>query len=302
MTESPTVSVIIPSFKMGRYIGKALESVGSQTLRGWEVIVVDDCGPEDGTRAAVEAFAARFPSHRVECIRHETNRGVSAARNTAMAASNGEFLAFLDPDDLWAETYLEEHVTVLAGDDGLAVSHTDACYVDEEGAIKGGSWGPREGDLDAWPDSLYRRNFINPSAAVARAAVIKAAGGFDETPELQHVEDWDLWLRLVERGERFSYTPGAVEYYRQHSGAATSNVAKMALRTMALREKHLSNADFRRFMAVYVTDLEQKCHCLQEAVNQPLRKRVREGVVRVMRRACGRGMGLVKRLVGGSGA
>jgi GT2 family glycosyltransferase len=249
------------------------------------VIVVDDCGPEDGTRAAVEAFAARFPSHRVEWIRHETNRGVSAARNTAIAASNGEFLAFLDPDDLWAETYLEEHMTVLARDRGLAVSYTDARYIDESGAITGGIWGPSIKDLDSWPDGLYMRNFINPSMALARASVVRDTGGFDETPELQHVEDWDLWLRLVALGERFAYTPSAIGHYRRHEAAATSNVLKISLRTKVLREKHLETADFRRFMAAYVTDLEQKCGHLEWLLGQPMCKRIRDRAVGVVKGA-----------------
>jgi glycosyltransferase involved in cell wall biosynthesis len=90
MTTSPAtvvslVSVIIPAYKMGQFIGEALDSVGAQTYPYWEVIVVDDAGPEDGTRAAVKAFAAKHPEHRIDYIRHETNQGVSAVRNTAFS-------------------------------------------------------------------------------------------------------------------------------------------------------------------------------------------------------------------------
>src|SRR5215831_13863239 len=102
----PLVSVIIPSYKMGAYIGEALQSVGGQSYRRWEVVVVDDCGPDDGTYDVIKAFRTSFPDHRVECVRHPTNRGVSAARNTAIAAAEGEFLAFLDPDDSWFPDHL----------------------------------------------------------------------------------------------------------------------------------------------------------------------------------------------------
>jgi glycosyltransferase involved in cell wall biosynthesis len=300
-TMSNLISVIIPCYKMGLFIGDALASVGTQTFTDWEVIAVDDCGPDDGTRAVVDSFTLRFPSHRVEYIRHETNRGVSAARNTAIAAAKGEFLAFLDPDDLWAETYLEEHMRVLASDQSPAVSYTDARYVDESGAIMGGSWGPWGGDLDAWPDSLYRRNFINPSAAVARSRVIKEVGGFDETAAIQHVEDWDLWLRLVARGERFAYTPSAVEYYRKHTEAATSNMEKMAVRVRLLREKHLSGEDFKRFMAAYVTDLELKCVDLEAKLAQPILKRAVRRAIRDARGIGGRISGKLRELAGRSG-
>lgn len=283
MTSSPAFSVIIPSYKMGRYIGEALSSVGTQTCKDWEVIAVDDCGPEDGTRTAVEAFAARFGSHRVEYIRHEVNRGVSAARNTAIAAARGEFLAFLDPDDRWGERYFEEHLGVLSADQGLAVSYTYARHVDESGAINGSIWGPSPADLDSWPDSLYRRNFINPSTAIVRSRAIREAGGFDETPALQHVEDWDLWLRLVARGERFVYTPSAEEYHRQHNGAASGNAEKMAVLAKALREKHLKTPDFGRFIAGYVTDLERKCRQLEKEVGKSMRRRLFESVVRFIK-------------------
>ena len=89
------VSVIMPAYKMGQFIGEALDSVGARTYPHWEVIVLDDAGPEDGMRAAVEAFAAKHADRRVEYIRHETNQDVSAARNTAMSAAEGSVLAFL---------------------------------------------------------------------------------------------------------------------------------------------------------------------------------------------------------------
>ena len=76
ISDRPLVSIIIPSYKMGRYIGEALESVGKQTYENWEVIAVDDCGPEDGTKEIIESFAACHPQHRIEFIRHQKNGGV----------------------------------------------------------------------------------------------------------------------------------------------------------------------------------------------------------------------------------
>ena len=89
----PLVSVIMPCYKMGRFIGEALESVGKQTYTNWEVIAVDDCGPEDGTREALEFFAKQFPNNQIIYHRHEKNGGVSAARNMAIELSRGQYLA-----------------------------------------------------------------------------------------------------------------------------------------------------------------------------------------------------------------
>src|SRR3954464_6313135 len=106
MVTNALVSVVMPCYRMGAYVRDALSSVDAQTYPRWELIAVDDCGPADGTREAVQAFIANHPDRRVEYIRHEVNGGVGAARNTAIAAARGEFVAFLDPDDVWFPEHL----------------------------------------------------------------------------------------------------------------------------------------------------------------------------------------------------
>jgi len=96
---SGLVSVIIPAYKMGRYVRSALDSVAAQHNDNWEVIVVEDCGPEDGTEAIVRDFAKAHPDHRVEFIRHERNSGVSGARNTAITEAKGECAALRDRNE-----------------------------------------------------------------------------------------------------------------------------------------------------------------------------------------------------------
>jgi glycosyltransferase involved in cell wall biosynthesis len=232
------VSVIIPCYKMGMYIGEALESVGKQSYTRWEVIAVDDCGPEDGTREIVESFAASHPEHRVEFIRHEKNGGVSKARNTAIHAAKGEFLAFLDPDDFWGVSFILKHMKVLEADDNISASYTDARFVNDQGMVTGGVWGPDDREHRGLPESLYRRNFIAPCTVVARTESVLHCGGFDESPEIQHVEDWDLWLRMLHEGAKFSYTPSAESFYRKHEQAATADPTAVRLRESALRRKH----------------------------------------------------------------
>jgi glycosyltransferase involved in cell wall biosynthesis len=232
------VSVIIPCYKMGMYIGEALESVGKQTYAHWEVIAVDDCGPEDGTRKIVESFASEHPEHRVEFIRHEKNGGVSKARNTAIDTAEGEFLAFLDPDDFWGVSFLLQHMRVLESDDNISASYTDARFIDDKGVVTGGVWGGNEDERGSLPESLYWRNFINPSTVIARKEKVISCGSFDESSEIQHIEDWDLWLRMLHEGAKFSYTPSAESFYRKHEQAATADPAAVRLRESALRRKH----------------------------------------------------------------
>jgi glycosyltransferase involved in cell wall biosynthesis len=253
MNNELLVSVIMPCYKMGEFVGQALDSIGNQTCEKWEVIAVDDCGPEDGTREMVESFAASHPEHRVEFIRMPENRGVSAARNAGIQAAKGEFLAFLDPDDFWGESYLQTHIEELESHGRITASYTDASKITEDGTVTGELQGPDDEEHQGLPESLYWRNFINTSTVVARKNSVIACGGFDEASEIQHVEDWDLWLRMMDEGMKFSYTPMAKSFYRQHPGASTVDLAAARKRESALRRKHSELLERYNRVLLYVT-------------------------------------------------
>jgi len=238
MNNKSLVSVIIPSYKMGKYIGEALESVDKQTYENWEVIVVDDCGPEDGTKKIVDSFAASHPEHRIKFIRHEQNGGVSKTRNTAIQEANGDYLAFLDPDDFWASSYLEKHVSDLDSDKVVVATYTECNGVDKKGETTGHIYRPTVEQIGGLPASLYLNNFIMPSAVVVRKESVVSCGGFDESPEMQHVEDWDLWIRMMAGGCQFRYITSAGTYWRRHDEASTSDAIAMQQRETALRIKH----------------------------------------------------------------
>ncbi len=221
------VSVIIPSFKMGQFIGEALESVGAQTYPQWEVIVVDDAGPDDGTRAAVEAFGAKHPRHRVEYIRHDKNQGVSAARNSAIKAAKGEWLAFLDPDDLWKPEHLARGAEVLRtqANIGVTSSSVEAVWTGAQGRTE--HWVHGGWTRENFPLSMACWNFIQISSTMARKSEVEAAGGFCEDKELQHIEDYDLWIRLIRNGVGFSLMEEATCQYRKHGEGATADLRRM---------------------------------------------------------------------------
>lgn len=216
------VSVIIPSFKMGRFIGEALASVGAQTYPHWEVIVVDDAGPEDGTRAAVEAFAAKHPDHRVEYIRHETNQGVSVARRTAFEASRGEYVAFLDADDAYVPDRLASALEVFSSNPDCILVHSRASGVGTTAAFTGGpeDW-YRMGEHSRLYDpraesSLMKMNHICNSTVVAARSEIKSEDFACKM--LYQFEDWLLWLLLARRG-KFFYQHECLTRYRLHPGS-----------------------------------------------------------------------------------
>lgn len=234
-------SVIIPAYKMGRYIGEALDSVVAQNYQDWEIIVVDDCAPDDGTANIVQAFAAKHPDHRVEFIRHEVNTGVSGARNTAIKNSQGDVLAFLDPDDLWLCDYLakmsERFETEPEAD---AISSPPIAFIEITGkpnpwtdVIRFENW-----QMMQFPASLAVGNFLQPSSTVVRKSWIEKIGGFDTQRDLQHIEDYDLWIRLAQAGARFSFINQNLTKYRKHAEAATSDTRRMEELHERLVTKH----------------------------------------------------------------
>lgn len=236
---APAFSVIIPAYRMGRFIGEALSSVGAQSCADWEVIVVEDCGPEDGTEAIVRVFAKANPDHRVEFIRHERNTGVSGARNTAISAARGRYLAFLDPDDLWMPSYLERMASAFREASGTCVvsSPMEAFYETSNGILtdplRFAPW-----QVNQFPMSLAVANFMLPSATVVCREDVLHLGGFDTNPNIQHIEDYDLWIRLVEKGRTFAFIKENLTRYRKHPEAATSNTRRMAELHGFLAQKH----------------------------------------------------------------
>jgi glycosyltransferase involved in cell wall biosynthesis len=187
---APLASVIIPTYNRATLVAEALASVQAQTFRDFEIVVVDD-GGTDGTVAAL----AGWPEVRV--LRHPRRRGVSAARNTGIHAARGQWLAFLDSDDLWLPDKLARQMDYLTTRPGLYLGQTDETWV-RRGVRVNKPLSHRKVAGGIFLPSL-RRCMISPSAAVVHRRLFQDHGAFDET--LAAAEDYDLWLRLTWRYE-----------------------------------------------------------------------------------------------------
>ena len=121
----PTVSIVMPVWKSERYIAEAVKSVLGQTFEAFELLIVDDGSP-DGSLDICRAFS----DPRIRYLRQE-NRGLAAARNTGLRHARGEFIAFLDSDDIWEPEKLERHVAHLRSSPGVGVSFCYSVFVDE---------------------------------------------------------------------------------------------------------------------------------------------------------------------------
>lgn len=206
---SPLVSVIVPTYNCAHYLEAAVESVFGQTYSALECIVIDD-GSTDQTNEILAKLANRFPTLITAA---KTHRGPSLARNMGLQLCSGDFVCFLDADDVFLPDkiarqvqFLDTHPEVgLVYSDYLVVSedlHPLAVFVAEL---------PRE--LDPL-DAFCYRNWFNPSVTLLRRTVIDRVGGFD--PNLLVAEDWDYWIRCATIA-RISYLAGTVALYRQHS-------------------------------------------------------------------------------------
>lgn len=188
-----SVSVIIPTWNRWPRVQEAIDSVLAQTLKPQEIIVVDD-GSDDGTTERLQA-AYRHRAQ-LKLLRSE-NRGVSAARNLGIATSQGQWLAFLDSDDLWQEDKLARQLAAL-DEAKQAGEEYKICHCDEIWIRRGRRVNPRlrHGKLGGW---IYPHCLplcaISPSAVLIHRRIFEFLGTFDES--LPACEDYDLWLRLT---------------------------------------------------------------------------------------------------------
>lgn len=223
MRNAPRVSVIVPAYYASKYLGETLDSLATQRFADWEVVIVED-GSDDGTRAIVTEFA-RQVTQPVHYLSHPENRGLSAARNSAIQLAKGQWLALLDADDLWMPEHLELCLrTGEAQNAGLVVS--GSVLFDSDTGEDLGYREPGPGDLDGLPATLFRETFFQPSASVLNRDAFGPLGFFDS--DVRVCEDIELWLRACRAGIRFVATGRRTCRYRKHGSGITSHGGRIA--------------------------------------------------------------------------
>ena len=218
------VSVIIPVFNRPQSVRRAIESVLAQTCQDFEIIVVDDASTD-----ATATVVAAFTDPRIRLIRHERNRGGSAARNTGIQASSAPYVAFLDSDDEWLPNKLERQLAVFeAATDQVGLVYTGAERVWEDGVVSR-DVPRRHPDLTR---TLLLTNVIGEtSVGMVRRRVLDETGGFDES--LPSCQDVDLWLRIC---ERFHAVPVSGILVRVIKGTDNNRISANISRTVLGRE------------------------------------------------------------------
>jgi hypothetical protein len=226
------VSIIIPTHNRAALLPRAVESARSAG-EGVEVVVVDDASTDNTPEVCRSLAGVRY-------IRLERNSRQAAARNAAVAATDSEFVAFLDDDDLRLPGSLAAQVAALERDPNAGFVYGPVLYGDPEtceptGEVSLGEC--PEGDI-FW--QLVERNFIHIPSVVVRRSCLEAVGGFE--PAVTGVEDWGMWMRLAER-----YTVAAVckpvaiyRVFTRTSGQTSSDRLKMCSVSAAAQARALS--------------------------------------------------------------
>jgi glycosyltransferase involved in cell wall biosynthesis len=227
-----TISVIIPAYNQGHYLGEAIQSVIDQTYPDFELIVVDD-----GSTDKTAQVACSFLDPRVHYI-HQENRGLSAARNTGILRSTGEYLTFLDSDDLFVADKLETLLNAMQRDPGLGFVAGQAVLIDENALPLGRIF---DTPLPENPVHLLLWNPLHVCSVLLRRDWQEKAGLFDES--LNAYEDWDMWLRLARVGCRMGWVPHPVSLYRFHTRQMTRDKDRMTTATFAVLNKVYSDPD-----------------------------------------------------------
>lgn len=213
MSVKPLVSVVIATYNMAKYLPLAIQSVLVQTYENIELLVVDD-GSTDDTQKILESFLS---DSRVSCWKQK-NKGQASAKNLGVLKSRGEYVAFLDADDMWAPDKLELQISVFSKSKSVGIVYSRIMCIDESGANIGiGNNKMLRGRLT---NHLLLRNNIGFGTSVVRKECFDRLGSFKE--HIRMGIDYDLWLRFSTQYE-FDYVDKPLLYYRLWPGQMSNN-------------------------------------------------------------------------------
>lgn len=227
---NPTFSVIIPSFNRAHLLPRTLRSVMLQTYKNYEIIVIDDKSSDH-----TDTLLKKPAYENVRFIKHEQNRGAAQARNTGIQAATGDYICFLDSDDVW----LPEKLTTqkkLIDETGAKLIGSQSIKLDENSQQCVVQFHPRK--INTHSDELLSNLHINTSSLCIEKNLLNVVNGFDT--RLKNFEDWDLLLRLAENLEEIRVTNEMLVFSYAHGGneSKMTNTDIKYENSLAVYKKH----------------------------------------------------------------
>ena len=225
----PRISVIIPAYNPGPYLDFAIQSVIGQTVSDWEIILVDDGSPED-----LSYVKERYP---FVILLRQQNQGQSAARNAGIASAIGDFVAFLDQDDIWLPTKLERQIKMMEANKKLGLCHTQFEIVDRN----------RTKICDGFGRYQTYAEMLTGGGICGATSVMVRRGLLTSKPfrtVFEPAEDYDLWLRLA-RDYETAFVPSCEALYRQHETNQSRRYMNTYRAIIRILQSHLAEAETR---------------------------------------------------------
>jgi len=233
----PLVSVITPAWNAAQYIQPTMDSLLKQSYSNWEWLIVDD-GSTDNTREII----ARQSDSRIRLIQNKHTGLPAAGRNVGLANAKGDFVAFLDSDDLWLPEKIEQQIALFEKEPDVGLVFSPYAVWND------GETSPHRilpDDIAHLPNPgnyfalLCLKNRIGNSTVVVRRSLLLEHGNLDEDPAVRGSEDYELWLRLS-RFTRFAFVPVPLIWYRVHANSVSSNETRNCRTSMRVIEKILA--------------------------------------------------------------
>ena len=212
-----SISVVIPTYNSADFIGEAIESALNQSLKPFEIIVIDD-GSTDNTREVLKKYNKNISYY------YQSNHGSGKARNKGIKEAKGEYIAFLDSDDFWDINHLDNLFSVLINNPGSALSYCGKKWVGKKGNLLKNSYIQNEFPSGWIFSNLIKGNYISSSSVVLiKKKVLYDVGFFDENKNMRNAQDYQLWLRVSAR-HPIASSPKKTVNYRRHENNRTKDV------------------------------------------------------------------------------
>ena len=242
------ISIIMPVFNAKKYIDESIASVISQTYDNWELILIDDCSTDDTYDYLLESYEE---NPKIKLLRNLLNSGAGASRNLGLQSASGQFIAFLDADDIWLPSKLEKQLAFML-DRKSAIVHTSYSFINESG-------GPISGRVNVSKHVDLNSYMRNTEIGMSTVLINKEIIGTFEFPEMRTHEDAVLWLSLLGYGFKAEGLDEILVYYRVRKGQLSENkiLAAQTVFKLFIKVKHipihkrLVNYSFYAFNSIF---------------------------------------------------
>ena len=227
-SEQPLVSVIMPTYNHAKFIGKAIESVLNQTYQNLELIIIDNYS-EDNT----EEIITSYEDDRIKYLKFRNHGIIAASRNHGIKHSHGEYIAFLDSDDLWHTHKLEKQLPHFETSEIIGVASNAILFSETPYYRKDNLARSKQGYVDYKYRDILNHNRIMTSSLIVRRDTLDRSGLFDENKTFSFIEDWELWLRMARYGSfRVLEQPLLTYLVSRKRGYQSSIISKNCLKIL----------------------------------------------------------------------